>query len=69
MALTQRNGESSKEFLARLKEAARYCEFGNLKMIADLQAYMIPLGFIAGLQSSEQKLKVLNILNKTRTLE
>ena len=54
MALTQRNGESSKEFLARLKEAARYCEFGNLKMIADPQAYMIPLGFIAGLQSSEQ---------------
>ena len=33
--LLQRNGESSGDFLERLKEAARYCEFGNLKTIAD----------------------------------
>ena len=52
VAITQRNGESSGEFLARLKEAARFCEFGNLKIIADPEAYMIRLRFIAGLQNS-----------------
>ena len=59
VAITQRNGESSGVFLARQKKAARLCEFGKLKPIADLEAYMIRLGFIAGLQNSEHKLKVL----------
>ena len=64
VAITQRNGESSGDFLARLKEAARYCEFGNLKTIADPEAYMIRLRFIAGLQNSEHKLKVLEHLQQ-----
>ena len=50
--------------MARLKEAARNCEFGNLNIIADLEAYMIRLRFIAGLQSSEHKLKVLEHLQQ-----
>ena len=54
VAITQRNGESSEGFPARLKEAARYCEFGNLKAFADPEAYMLRLRFIAGLQNSEQ---------------
>ena len=64
VAITQRNGESSGDFLARLKEAARYCEFGNLRTIADPKAYMIRLRFIAGLQNSEHKLKVLEHLQQ-----
>ena len=64
VAITQRNRESSGDFLARLKEAARYCEFGNLKTIADPEAYMIRLRFIAGLQNSEHKLKVLEHLQQ-----
>ena len=64
VAITQRNGESSGDFLSRLKEAARYCEFGNLKTIADPEAYMIRLRFIAGLQNSEHKLKVLEHLQQ-----
>ena len=43
VAITQRKGESSGVFLARLKEAARYCEFGNLKTIAEPEANMIRL--------------------------
>ena len=62
VAITQRNGESSGDFLARLKEAARYCEFGNLKTIVDPEAHMIR--FIAGLQNSEHKLKVLEHLER-----
>ena len=57
MAITQRNGESS-DLLAR------YCEFSNLKMVADPEAYLIQLRFIAGLQNSEQKLKVLEHLQQ-----
>ena len=64
VVITQRNGESSGDFLARLKEAARYCGFGNLKPIADPEAYMIRLRFIAGLQNSEHKLKVLEHLQQ-----
>ena len=64
VAINQRNGESSGDFLARLKEAARYCEFGNLKTIADPEAYMIRLRFVAGLQNSEHKLKVLEHLQQ-----
>ena len=63
-AITQRNGESSGDFLARLNEAARYCEFGNFKTIADPEAYVIRLRFIAGLQNSEHKLKVLEHLQQ-----
>ena len=64
VAITERNGESSGDFLARLKEAARYCEFSNLKTIAVPEAYMIRLHLIAGLQHSEHKLKVLEHLQQ-----
>ena len=64
VAITQRNGESSGDIQARLKETARYCEFGKLKTIADPEAYMIQLRFIAGIQKSEHKLKVLEHLEQ-----
>ena len=64
MAITQRNGESSGDFLARLKEATRYCDFGKLKTVADPEAYMIRFLFIAGLQNSEHKLKVFEHLQQ-----
>ena len=64
VAITQRNGQSSGDFLARLKEAARFCEFGNLKTIADLEAYKIRLRLLAGLQNSEHKLNVLEHLQQ-----
>ena len=69
MAITQRNGESTANFLARLSEAGRFCEFGSLKTIADLEAKMIRLRFIAGLENSEHRLKVLEPLSKTQTLQ
>ncbi|MEL7079445.1 MAG: hypothetical protein AAGM46_26445, partial [Cyanobacteria bacterium J06582_2] len=39
VAITQKNGESSGDFLARLREAARFCEFANLKTVADPEAH------------------------------
>ena len=64
VAIKQRDGESSGDFLARLKEAARYCEFGNLKAIVDPEAYMIRLRLFAGLQNAEHKLKALEHLQQ-----
>ena len=64
VAITQKNGESSGDFLARLREAARFCEFANLKTVADPEAYMIRLRFIAGIQNSEHKMKVLEHLQQ-----
>ena len=64
VAITQRNGESSRDFLARLQEAAQYCEFSNLKTIADPEAYMIRLRFIAGLLNFEHNLKLLEHLQQ-----
>ena len=52
------------DFLARLKEAVRYCEFSQLKTIADTEAYMIRLRFIVGLRNPEDKLKVLEHLQQ-----
>ena len=62
VALTQRNGKSSGVHLDRLREAARFPEFGKSKTIADPEPYMIQLRFIAGLQNSEGKMKVLEYL-------
>ena len=46
-----RIGESSADFLVGLKEAARYCDLGFLKIIADQKVYPIWLRFIAGIQN------------------
>ena len=42
---------SSGEFLVRLREAAGFREFGNLKTVADPQAYFIRLHFFSEVQS------------------
>ena len=46
---TENSGESSGGSLARLRETARFCEFGELKTVTGSEAYMIQLRFIAGL--------------------
>ena len=63
VAITQKMGESSGDFLARLRDAARF-EFSDLKTVADPEAHMIRLQFIAGLQNSEHKMKVLEHLQQ-----
>ena len=54
LSTTQKNGKLSAVFLARLKEP-RFCEFGNLKTIADPEAYIILFCMISGLLTSEHK--------------
>ena len=65
VSLMQNSGETASDFLARLREAARYCEFANLRTIPDPESYMIRLRFIAGLGVSEHKFKMLEHLQTT----
>ena len=62
VAITRRNGESSGSFLAKLREASRFCVFGKLKTVDHPEAYIIQLRFIAGLQNSKQEMKILEYL-------
>ena len=61
-AITQKNGESSGDFLAELREAVRFCEFGKMKTVADPETYLIQLRFFAGLQSTKHKKRILQYL-------
>ena len=50
--------------MARLKEARRNCEFGILETVADPEAYMIRLRFIAGLDNLEHNFRMLEHLQQ-----
>ena len=62
VAITRRNGESFGDFLAKLRESSRFCEFGKLKTVDDQEAYMIQLRFHHGLENSEHEMKILEYL-------
>ena len=55
MAIKQRNGESSSDFLTWLQETAKLCEIEKLNTAADPEAYLIPEAFITKLQNSKEK--------------
>ena len=46
---TKEGEEEPDEFLASLREATTLCEFGELTTVADPEAFLIQVRFIAGL--------------------
>ena len=66
--MSQRGEEAETEYLARFREAARYCNFVDLKASPDPAAEMIRLHFLAGLRDSEAKLKILEALRANDNL-
>ena len=62
LQMSQGGEEAETDYLASLREAARYCKFVDLKASPDPEAEMIRLQFIAGLRDSESKLKLLEAL-------
>ena len=60
--LSQGGEEAETDYLARLREAARYCKFVDLKATLYPEAEMIRSQFIAGLRDNEAKLKLLEEL-------
>ena len=68
LQMSQGGEEAETDYLARLREAARYCKFVDLKASADPEAELIRLQFIAGLRDSESKLKLLEALRANDNL-
>lgn len=62
LSTSQDSEESESDYLARLREAARYCKFEALKTSNEPEAELIRLRFIAGLKDKEEKLKLLDAL-------
>ena len=52
--------ESDDNFLARLREEARYCDFEKLKTAANLKDELVKINFIPGLSDLEAKLRLLD---------
>ena len=53
-------GESDDDFLERLREEARYCDFEKLKTAANPAEQLTKLWFISGLWDLEAKLRLLD---------
>ena len=66
--MSQGGEEAETDYLARLREAARYCKIVDLKASPDPEPEMIRLQFIAGLRDSESKLKLLEALRANNHL-
>ena len=61
-SLKQEKSEKASDYLIRLREKSRYCDFNSLKHSADPADEMIRVAFIAGLENSSSKAKVLERL-------
>ena len=57
LSVIQGVGESYDDFLARLREEARYCDFEKLKKAANPKEELVKIKFISGLRDLEAKLK------------
>ena len=66
--MSQGREEAETDYLARLREAAPYCKFIDLKSSLDPEAGVIRQQFIAGLRDSTAKLKLLEALRANDNL-
>ena len=62
LQMSQGGEEAETDYLARLREDARYCKFVDVKASSEPEAEMIRLQFIAGLRDNESMLKLLEAL-------
>ena len=68
LSFVQGVGESDDDFLARLREEARYCDFERLKTVTNPEEELVKIKFISGLRAPEAKLRLLDGLNTKPTL-
>ena len=68
LSLVQGAGESDENFLARLREESRYCDFEKLKTVANPEVELIKIKFISGLRDPEAKLKLLDGIKTKPTI-
>ena len=60
LSVIQGVGESDDDFLARLREDARYCDFEKLKTASNTEEELVKIKFISGLRDLEAKLLLLD---------
>ena len=60
LSIIQVLGESDDDFLARLREEARYCDFEKLKTAPNPEEELVKIKFISGLRDPEAKLRLLD---------
>ena len=61
--ISQKTNESVADYIARLRQAAEYCDFDSLKLSKDPTEEMIRVALIAGLQDKSAKRLVLDRLH------
>ena len=68
MSVVQGVGESDDDFLARLREEARYCDFEKLKLVTNPEEELVKIKFISGLRDPEAKLRLLDGIKTKPTM-
>ena len=58
LSVVQGIGESDDDFLARLREETRYCDFEKLKTVTNPEEELVKIKFISGLREPEAKLRL-----------
>ena len=68
LSVVQSVGESDDDFLARLREEARYCDFEKLKTVTNPEEELVTIKFISGLRDPESKLRLLDGIKTKPTM-
>ena len=68
LSVIQGLGESNDNFLARLREEARHCDFKKLKTAAKPEKKLVKIKFISGLRDPEAKLRLLDGIKAKPTM-
>ena len=68
LSVVQGVGESDDDFLARLREEARYCDFEKLETVTNPEEELVKIKFISGLRDPEAKFRLLDGIKTKPTM-
>ena len=68
LSVVQGVGEPDDDFLARLRDEARYCDFEKLKTVTSPEEELVKIKFISGLREPEAKLRLLDGIKTKPTM-
>ena len=68
LSVVQGVGESNDDFLAGLREEARYCDFEKLKTVTNPEEELVKIKYFSGLRDPEAKLRLLDGIKTKPTM-
>ena len=68
LSVVQGVGESNDDFLAGLREEARYCDFEKLKTVTNPEEELVKMKYFSGLRDPEAKLRLLDGIKTKPTM-